>query len=119
MSFGKVIRAALLAALVPTTAFGQAGTSAIAGVVKDATGGALPGVSIRVVNEDTGVSVDTVTNEAGLYRAPALVPGRYRIETSLDGFDPSVMISARSPAHGLPVRCGSVPDSLSGSRTHD
>ena len=90
MSFGKVIRAALVAALVPTTAFGQAGTSAIAGVVKDATGGALPGVSIRVVNEDTGVSVDAVTNGEGLYRAPALVPGRYRIETSLDGFDPSV-----------------------------
>ncbi len=90
MSRFGVVRAAFLALFIPAVAFAQAGSSTIAGVVKDATGGALPGVSVKVVNEETGVSVDTVSNEAGIYRVPALVPGRYRLETTLDGFDPVV-----------------------------
>ena len=91
MSFSRLVRAAwLIAALIPSSALAQAGNSTISGVVKDATGGALPGASVKVVNEDTGVSVDTVTNDEGLYRVPTLVPGRYRIETNLDGFDPAV-----------------------------
>jgi hypothetical protein len=74
--------------LLPASVQAQAGSGTITGVVRDATGGALPGASVRVVNEDTAVSVETVTNEEGLYRVHALVPGTYRIETALDGFDP-------------------------------
>jgi hypothetical protein len=91
MSFRPFVRAAwVVAALFPASAFGQAGNSTIAGVVKDATGGALPGVSATIVNEDTAVAVSTVTNGEGLYRVPALVPGRYRIETTLDEFDRTI-----------------------------
>jgi hypothetical protein len=90
VSFSKpVVIAALIAALLSASVLAQAGSSTIAGVVKDVTGGTLPGVSIKVVNEDTGVAVDTHSNEEGLYRVPALLAGRYRIETSLDGFDPA------------------------------
>lgn len=90
MSRFAAVVVAVLAFFLPALAFAQAGSSAISGVVKDATGGALPGVSIRVVNEETGIAVDAVTNEEGLYRVPALVPGRYRLETTLDGFNPVV-----------------------------
>src|SRR5688500_2592397 len=90
MSRFGVVRAAFLALFIPAVAFAQSGSSAIAGVVKDATGGALPGVSVKVTNEETGVAVDTVTNEEGIYRVFALVPGRYRLETMLDGFEPVV-----------------------------
>lgn len=91
MVFNRVARVALLLlVLLPAGVLAQAGSSTISGVVKDATGGALPGASVTVVNEDTGVSIQTVTNDEGLYRVPALVPGRYRVETSLDGFDPAV-----------------------------
>ncbi len=91
MSFRTFVRAAwVVAALFPASAFGQAGNSTVAGVVKDATGGALPGVSVTIVNEDTAVTVSTVTNGEGLYRVPALVPARYRIETTLDGFDRAI-----------------------------
>src|SRR5688572_20819552 len=78
------------ALLLPAAALAQSGTSTIAGAVTDSTAGALPGVAVRVVNEDTGVAVETVTNEAGLYRVTALVPGTYRVETILDGFDPVI-----------------------------
>jgi hypothetical protein len=69
-------------------AYAQSGTSAIAGLVKDASGAAVPAAQITVVNEGTGVVVETVTNQDGAYRVSALVPGRYRVEFALDGFEP-------------------------------
>ena len=86
-------RASALAALawifaVPVLA--QSGTSTISGVVRDSTDAPLPGATIKVVNEDTGVAIETVSNAEGLYRVPALVPGHYRVEITLEGFDLAV-----------------------------
>src|SRR4051812_43127572 len=86
-------RASALAALswilaVPVLA--QSGTSTISGVVRDSTDAPLPGATVKVVNEDTGVAVETVSNAEGLYRVPALVPGHYRVEIILEGFDVAV-----------------------------
>ena len=68
----------------------QTGTSTITGIVRDSSGGAIPGATVRVVNEDTGVTVEAVTDEQGAYRAAALAPGQYRVETALDGFETAV-----------------------------
>jgi len=70
--------------------YAQSGNSTISGLVKDSTGAALPGVSVVVRNVDTAVSFDSITNEEGLYRVGALVPGNYRVEASVDGFEPFV-----------------------------
>jgi hypothetical protein len=90
MGLHRFARRAAFIVLWPALVFAQAGSSSITGVVTDSTGGVLPGVSVKVVNEDTGIFVDTLTNEAGIYRIPALVPGTYRVETTIDGFDPAV-----------------------------
>jgi hypothetical protein len=90
LRFSKIAAVALVAFMLPLAALGQSGTSTIAGAVTDSTAGALPGVAVRVVNQDTGVAVETFTNEEGLYRVTALVPGTYRVETMLDGFDPVI-----------------------------
>ena len=84
------IVAALAVALLPFAARAQTGTSTITGVVKDTSGGAIPGAQVKVVNETTNVSVDIITNQDGSYRVEALVPGPYRVETSLDGFETAV-----------------------------
>ena len=81
---------ALVVLTVPGAVFAQSGTSTIAGIVKDATGGTIPGATVRVVNEDTGVDSALTTNGEGLYRAGSLVPGKYRVEIELDGFTPVV-----------------------------
>jgi len=60
--------------LLPTMLPAQSGTSMITGVVKDISGAAVPGAPVKVVNEDTNVSVEGVTNQEGLYRVGALVP---------------------------------------------
>jgi iron complex outermembrane receptor protein len=84
------IVAALTVALLPGVAGAQTATSTITGLVRDSSGGAIPGATVRVVNENTGVSIQTVSNEQGSYRADPLVPGRYRLETTLDGFEKAV-----------------------------
>ena len=69
---------------------GQTGTNIIGGVVRDASGATVPGATVQVVNEDTGKSATLVTAADGSYRTAPLVPGRYRLETSLDGFETDV-----------------------------
>jgi uncharacterized surface anchored protein len=85
-----VISALFAASVLAGTAFAQTGSGAISGFVKDGTGAALPGATVKIVNVETGVSTGLTTNEEGVYRATALVPGQYRVETSLDGFEHSV-----------------------------
>ena len=46
----------------------------------------LPGVTVTVTNVDTGDTRTVVTNESGLYRAPLLPLGTYRVEAELQGF---------------------------------
>src|SRR6188768_402485 len=65
----------------------QSGSSTISGTVKDASSAAVPDAKIKIVNLDSGIQQDTVTNEAGIYRVGALVPGRYRVEVDASGFD--------------------------------
>jgi len=77
----------VLVALLSVSAIAQTGTSAIAGVVRDSSGGAVPGATVRIVNEGTGAALEEVSNEQGSYRAAGLAPGRYRLETVLDGFE--------------------------------
>src|SRR5580700_7228798 len=65
----------------------QSGSSTISGIVKDQIGSAVPGAKIKVVNVDSGTQFDTVTNDAGVYRAGALLPGNYRVDADAAGFD--------------------------------
>lgn len=77
----------LLATFSTSLAFAQSGNSTISGSVKDASDAAVSAARVKVTNVETGVSLDTATNSAGLYRAGALVPGSYRIDADAVGFD--------------------------------
>src|SRR5689334_11265966 len=67
--------------------FAQSGSAVILGNVKDQTGAIIPGAKVRVVNESTGIAIEGVSSDQGIYRAASLVPGSYRIEASMEGFD--------------------------------
>ena len=92
MSLRMVSVTAILAVavLMPGTLLAQSGSGVITGIAKDATSGAIPGAQVKVVNEETRVSVESVTNQEGVYRVGALVPGTYRVEVELSGFSPVV-----------------------------
>jgi hypothetical protein len=69
---------------LPATARAQ---SAFAGVVKDATGAVLPGVTVEASSPALIEKVRSVTTDAnGLYRIENLRPGTYTITFNLPGF---------------------------------
>jgi hypothetical protein len=63
---------------------------AVQGTVTDATRAVLPGVTITVVHQGTGLQRSTPTNASGVYRIPGLEPGRYEISAELPGFRKAV-----------------------------
>ncbi|MEO7653399.1 MAG: carboxypeptidase regulatory-like domain-containing protein, partial [Bryobacteraceae bacterium] len=66
-------------------------TTAITGTVTDSTGAFLPGVSIKVRNDDTGSVRETVTNDTGHYAVQALRPGKYSITATMREFKTAVV----------------------------
>jgi hypothetical protein len=70
----------------PAVAQSTAANGAIEGIVSDSSGGVLPGVTVTVFHIETGTERSTVTNEKGLYRAPLLPLGTYRVTAELQGF---------------------------------
>src|SRR4051812_25064924 len=75
-----------LALAVPALAQSTAANGAIEGIVSDSSGGVLPGVTITITSLDTGTERSVVTNEKGIYRAPLLPLGRYKVVAELPGF---------------------------------
>src|SRR5438128_10838361 len=79
------LTAALFALLLlPAAAYAQA---SITGVVKDSSGGVLPGVTVEASSPALIEKVrDAVTDESGVYRIVDLRPGTYAVEFTLPGF---------------------------------
>jgi hypothetical protein len=64
----------------------SAGTGEIRGTITDQTGAVVPGASVVVRSLDTGAERNLTTNEAGIYLAPLLQPGRYQVTVTKQGF---------------------------------
>ena len=96
-------RAALLLCLLisPMAASAQTVTGTITGIVKDASGGVLPGVAVTMTQAETGRQETVVTDGEGRYASLPLRLGTYRIEASLAGFKASIRA-------GIPLTIGEV-----------
>ncbi len=82
--------------LLPINAYAQ--EAAISGTITDATGGVLPGVVVRAVNEATGNSFEAVTDSTGKYLVTVRIGG-YRIAAELARF-------ATVEPRGVPAQVG-------------
>jgi hypothetical protein len=56
------------------------------GLVTDSTGAVVPGATVKVTQQETGVSHSYTTDSTGTYLAPALNAGTYTIEVTASGF---------------------------------
>lgn len=65
--------------------------SNVQGVVEDQRGGAMPGVTIQLVNTATQVVKTTTTDGAGNYHFVSIAPGAYRVTATKTGFSISVV----------------------------
>jgi hypothetical protein len=73
-------------AVLPAAAQSTAINGSIEGVISEDSGAVLPGVTVTLTNLDTGDSRAVASNESGIYRAPLLPLGRYKVEAELAGF---------------------------------
>jgi hypothetical protein len=77
----------LVALLAPAGAFAQ-DSATIAGTVRDASGGVLPGVTVEASSSALIEKVRSVTtNDTGQYSIVALPPGTYTLTFALPGFN--------------------------------
>ena len=77
-----------LAALrgTPLLAQSQAANGSIEGIIRDTSGGVLPGVTVALMHLDSGVERSSTTGVDGRYRALLLPLGAFRIVAELSGF---------------------------------
>jgi hypothetical protein len=82
-----------------TSAFGQGFQGGIRGTARDASG-VLPGVSVTLTDEQTGLRRSAVTNEGGEYAFMSVEPGTYLVHASVSGYravdHPNVRIGTQS-----------------------
>ena len=64
-------------------------TASLLGVVHDSSGAVVPGAQVTVLNQLTGVTRSTQTDNAGSYVAPFLSVGTYTVSVSFQGFKPA------------------------------
>ena len=84
LRFGKIAAIFAFALVLPIAASAQA---VISGVVKDASGAVLPGVTVEAASPALIEKVRTaVTDGNGLYAIENLQPGLYSVTFTLPGF---------------------------------
>jgi hypothetical protein len=101
-----ILPLALVAAVAQTAAPASAQTTnaVLSGVVSDAQGGVLPGVTVTVRNTETGFTRTVVTEADGRYRLAGLAPGRYDLRVELQGFGPIAVTDIALTTGGEIVR---------------
>ena len=107
----------ILTLFVPASAFAQQGTAEVRGRVMDAQEAALPGVTVTVRNQDTGMYRETISTADGTYFVTGIVPGRYEVTASLQGFSTflrrDVMLEVgKTTSLNIPLAVGNVSEQI-------
>ena len=83
----KYVAALLLLACAPIFAQSAGGVAAISGVVRDPSGAPVPNAKVVISSASQGQVRSLTTNDAGVFTAPALIPGPgYRVSVTVPGF---------------------------------
>ena len=91
-SVGKFFLVAALALSPATVLRAQDTAASLTGVVTDATGAAVPGATVELLNPATGQTYKTTTNGVGSYTLTNITPGPgYKETVSRDGFQTAVL----------------------------
>ncbi len=85
-----VIVVAIVTLGLSSPVYGQAGTAALAGTVRDAQGAVVPGATLTVTLPATGATRSGTSNREGAFNFPGLPPGMYIVRAELSGFRPVV-----------------------------
>jgi hypothetical protein len=83
----------LFVAVYPGNTFGQAASAngRLEGLVVDPSGAGVPGATVIVTNQRTGLSTTLMTDESGRFVALYLQPGSYDVSIEKTGFQKQVL----------------------------
>jgi hypothetical protein len=101
--FRSGIALALAAAIswLPAPAAAQALYGSLTGTISDSSGAAVPGATVTITNENTGLELTAVTDETGNYTIRNIAGGTYTLKASLQGFKEFAQT-------GIPVTAGAI-----------
>src|SRR3989442_1489197 len=99
------------------TVSAQVTTATIAGVVQDASGAVIPGVTVTAKNVETGATRTATSDEGGRYTVPELTLGDYEVEAQLPGFQTEVrsgitLTVGRSAVVNFALKVGQLSDKV-------
>jgi hypothetical protein len=85
-TIGLACGAVVLACAIAAPAAAQVLYGSIVGNVTDSQGAAVPGATVTVVNKETNLTREATTSAEGNYSIVNVLPGRYDVKVSLQGF---------------------------------
>jgi Carboxypeptidase regulatory-like domain len=103
MSTRTLLRLALVLAVLVTSAAGalaQSSTGRISGTVGDSSGGVLPGATVTITQDKTGLTKSAVTDKGGAYLFVSLPVGAYTVGAEMPGFRKQVKSGFQLVADG-------------------
>ena len=87
----KILLSLSILMFISMICFGQSGSGSIRGTVKSAEGEVLPGILVTLTSPSIVVKqLTALTNENGVYRFVALLPGTYQVKFELEGMQTSI-----------------------------
>ena len=107
---------ALLLLLLSAVAVAQEQTTSLEGVITDASGSVLPGVTVEAVST-RGQHFSTVSDKEGHYRFPSVPPGQYTVTATIAGMQTATLRnvdvrSQRAPKADLKMSVASVTEAI-------
>ncbi|MCX6538630.1 MAG: carboxypeptidase-like regulatory domain-containing protein [Acidobacteria bacterium] len=91
----------VLVAVLGVSARQRTSGQVVAGTAVDATGAVLPRAQVTLTTTSNAAVQTTTTDAAGTFRFEGVVPGRYEIRVSFEGFQPTiaqVTVGSRAPS---------------------
>ena len=82
----RVLGVTFCLSLISSALFAQGNFGRILGTVTDQTGAILPGAAVSVIDVERGLTRNLLTDDAGEYNAPNLIPGTYTVRVEMKGF---------------------------------
>jgi hypothetical protein len=83
---GLAILLAATFSLLPAHGIAQALYGSLTGTITDSSGAAVPGATVTITNENTGLELTSVTDATGNYTVRNITGGTYTLKASLQGF---------------------------------
>jgi hypothetical protein len=90
-----IATALLISLLFSMQAFSQSSAASLSGTVMDSSGAIIPGATVTATNVATGIVNTVISNNAGIYNIPSLLPGMYKVTVEMTGFKTQTYIDVK------------------------